>query len=50
MSKPLKESDAFKARCWEWAKEYFAATSRSHLIGLAERTVEIEIEETNKSK
>jgi hypothetical protein len=45
MSKERTES--FNAKCWEWAKEYFVAMGRAHLIGVAERSVEMEEEEKN---
>lgn len=43
-----KRDDAFKSKCWDWAKEYFIATGRSHLIGVAERSVEMNEEETKE--
>ena len=39
-----KRDEAFKAKCWEWAKIYFIATNREHLIGVAERAVELKEE------
>jgi len=43
-----KGDEAFKSKCWDWAKEYFIATGRPHLIGVAERSVERNQEPKNE--
>lgn len=43
-----RSTQEFEAKCWKWAKEYFQATDREHLIGLAERAVELKEEEKNE--
>ena len=40
-----RSTQEFEAKCWKWAKGYFFATGRAHLIGLAERAVELKEEE-----
>jgi hypothetical protein len=48
MSDKYKDSDHFKARCWENVTFYLDALDKSHITRLIEKSISDKYEDTNK--